>query len=154
MNKDIKSKSIKTPIFVIEDDNTTVIFLNELWDLNYCGMEAIDVANGIYTAYDSEGQVLKLVTVDDETGEVAPIEKTLFRLPFLGKITTVNHNMGIGVIAEGVKVPDKLRSYLIRDLVSLMKDLIAHKDQFQDLTLPELVSIYQKKYPKIDLGDG
>jgi hypothetical protein len=148
------NKNIKTPIFVIEEDDVSVVFFNELWELNCGELEPLHIINGGYKiAYDSEGQILKLVIIDDETGEITSIEKTLFRIPFLGKITTENFNISIKAIPEGTKEPDKLRSYLIKDLGSLMKNLMAHKDQFQDLTLPELVSIYQKKYPKIDLGD-
>lgn len=63
------NNNIKNPIFVIAEDST-VEFLHESWAVDCCNMEPIDVADGLYRAYDSEGQILNLVTINEETGQI------------------------------------------------------------------------------------
>jgi len=133
-------KSVKTPLFIIAEDNT-VQFLQELWEVDCCGMEPIDVADGVYTAYDSEGQILKLVTIN-EKGEVErPTENTI-NISFLGKIVSVAHDKTIKALPLEVKDTDKLTKVLTQDLSRLGH----HVD---GLTLEQLISIYQEKHKKV-----
>ena len=128
---------IKNPIFVILDDST-VLFLHEWWEVDCCGIEPIDVSNGEYIAYDSEGQVLNLVTIN-EAGKIERLTEDIINIPFLGKIIGVTNDKNIKAIPTGVKEPARLMEYLVRDLYG--------KRDVEGLTLPELVQIYKDESP-------
>lgn len=134
--------NIKSPIFVIIDGNE-VRFLSEPWGFEcILGMEPIDVADGLYTAYDSEGQILSLVTINDETGSIERPTETMYtiNIPIFGKfsIGTVALDRSIKAIPQGVKDVEKLTEYLVEDLSRSGYEVAG-------LTLPALVAIYQAK---------
>jgi len=137
-------KNIKTPIFIIALDDSTVEFLHETWEVDCCDIESSDVANGEYIAYDSEGQILKLATIN-EKGEIESPTENIINIPFLGKIVSVINDKTITAIPTGIKDPAKLIEYLVRDLCI--------KHDVDSLTLPELVQIYKDENPKKDFGD-
>jgi hypothetical protein len=137
--------NIKSPIFVIADDNT-VCFLHEPEKVDYGFFEPVDVADGIYTAYDSEGQILKLVTINEKNGEIERPTEDIINIPFFGKIVGVLHDRTIKAIPQDIYKPDKLTKILVQDLSSSGHNVIG-------LTLNELVAIYQKKHPKLLLDD-
>lgn len=134
---------IKNPIFVIVDDGS-VLFLNEPWGFeDILGMEPIDVANGLYTAYDSEGQVLKMVTINDETGEIERPTEHKIKIPFFKEIVVgIDFDRSIKAIPQGIKEPDRLMDYLVNDLSALGHNV-------EGCSLSDLVKIYQNKFPNL-----
>lgn len=130
---------IKNPLFVISLDDSSVEFLHEAWEVDCCNMEASHVANGEYIAYDSEGQILKLVTMN-EYGEIERPTEDIINIPFLGKIVLVSNDKTIKALPTGVKEPEKLIEYLVYDL--------SIKYNVEGLMLPELVEIYKNKNSK------
>jgi hypothetical protein len=130
------NNNIKNPIFVIAEDST-VEFLHEFWEVDCCNMEPIDVADGLYTAYDSEGQILNLVTINEETGQIERPTESYIKIPFLGKIGSISLDRTIKAIPTGIKDRDKLMYHLARDLSQS-----GHK--VHGLRLRDLVAIYEK----------
>ena len=137
MNNDIKN-----PIFIIAEDGT-IIFLQDSSEVDCCGIEPIDVADGVYTAYDSEGQILKLITINEDNGKIeGPTENMIIKIPFLGKITSVAHDRVIKIIPEKTKDSNKLMQILSRDLSN-------SEGNIDGLALNKLVDLYQRKHKKI-----
>jgi len=131
---------IKNPIFVVVDDGE-IIFVSHPDELIFCGMEPIDVANGIYRAYDSTGQIIKLVTINDETGAIEGPTENKIKIPFIGEIGVVSLDRSIKPIPTGLKDEEKLREIL-------KEDLSAKGYQAEDLELNQLIKIYQEKNKK------
>lgn len=136
---------IKNPLFIIAEDGE-VIFFHDLSELDCEDMEPIDVADGVYTAYDSEGQMLKLVTVNGKGEIERPTENVVISIPFLGSVIGIEHDKNITAIPLGIKNASKLAQILARDL-----SISEHNTD--NLTLTELVALYERKHKKFILDD-
>lgn len=112
---------IKYPLFVIAEDNT-VQFFHESLEIDYCDIEPIDIADGVYTAYDSKGQLLKLVTID-EHGKINRPTEDRIKIPFLGTIIGVTYDRCIRALPTNIKNSNKLIQILKQDLHKLGRDI-------------------------------
>jgi len=135
------NKSIHNPIFIIGDD-LSVYFVHDAEDIDYGEFEPIDVADGVYSAFDSEGQILKLVTVNDENRKIERPTESKFKIPYFGQMSIVSLDRSIKAISTGIKDELKLRDFLT-------KDLIRSGYQAEGLELKGLVSIYQENNKKL-----
>lgn len=130
------SNDIKLPIFIVADDGD-VKLLHELWEVNCCGIEPIDVADNVYSAYDSEGQMLKLVTINEKNGKIErPTEDTI-TIPLLGKIIGIAQDRVIEAIPQEIKDTKKLTENLVQGLSQAGYKI-------ENLKLEELVEMYKE----------
>ena len=128
---------IKLPLFVIAEDDPLIEYLRDLDELNTCGMEAIDVADELYFAYDADGQHVKLVTVN-KRGEIERPTEDEFYIPFLGRFKSIVNDKEIKAIPLGTFDKNKIISLI-------KKDLPIYGYNVDGLDMNELIELYEDK---------
>ncbi len=126
---------IKLPIFVSEEFHELYMFDLES-DMQH-KLEAIDVSDNVYKAFDAEGRLLKLETVNEEGIAEKPTEgRFLFGLFKNVEWIINNKNIQVTLAEETPTHVDELKK--------LIKKFLKSGDiETSELSLPQLIVAYR-----------